>query len=165
MKMKKFWAGGRKGRAPPLRSATGLHNGKVALPLLPPASKGWRSTVFTSVCLSMEVSHVHPIILPLVPLPYWGVPSEWSQVPSRGGYPNPSQGIPQSQVRVPQGTLLVRTGWCSPLPQPRYDEVPPSWPGLDGVHPHPPDRTTGVLATRQSVCLLRSRRSTVLFGC
>ena len=75
-----------------------------------------------SVCLSVHtcrVPHLHPIILPQVPCPFWGgTPSDYSQVPP--------QGVPQSQVGgtpiLAGGTLsqvrmrypLARTGWGTP---------------------------------------------------
>ena len=70
-----------------------------------PHPKDGEGTVFTGVCLSTPEwggggIHLHPIILPLAPCPFWGVPSDWSQVPSRG-YPSPRWEVPQSQA-VPQ---------------------------------------------------------------
>ena len=55
-----------------------------------------------TVCSHLGVPCLHPIILPLVPCPFWGDPSDWSQV--RMGYPKtgypPRDGVPSSQVRM-----------------------------------------------------------------
>ena len=77
--------------------------------------------------LGKGVPNLHPIILPLVPCPFWGYPSAWSQVPSRRTPPPPSQ------------------DWVGYTPWPEQDGVsPPSqdrmgtplpWPGRDGVPP------------------------------
>ena len=111
---------------------------------LPPASKGWGRYCFHR-CLSVHtqggVPHLHPIILPLVPCPFWGYPSIWSQVPSLGGggYLSPRWGIPQSQVGGTLGYPLART--------------PPS---LERMGYPPLDRTAeGVLAMRRLVRHLR----------
>ena len=107
-----------------------------------------------------------------------------------GGTPSPSHNtstgsmsflmgtLARSGQGLPQGTLILRSGTPSqvrmeelpglphPLPGMGYPlarsgcRVPPSW---DGVYPRPHDRTTeGVLAMRQAVCLLCSRRRTFL---
>ena len=76
--------------------------------------------VFTGLCLfRWGEAHLHPIIVPLVPCPFWGYPSDWSQVLSLG--------VPLIQDRM---------GY-SPPPQPEQDEVFP-WPGLNGVTFVPP---------------------------
>ena len=79
---------------------------------------------FQFVCLFTPrgVPHLHPIIPPLVPCPFWGVPSDWSQVPS-GGYASPmwGRGTPvqdggypgQVRMRYP----LARSGWGTPPPK------------------------------------------------
>ena len=103
--------------------------------------------------------HLHPIMLPLVPCSFWGVP-QWL-VPSpflgghpspRWGYPNSRQGdtpggVPTSQVRM--GYPLARTG--VPPPPARSGWVPQPglgypWPGQDGV---PPSARTGWSAPSQ----------------
>ena len=82
------------------------------------------------------ITHLHPIILPLVPCPFQGYLSDWSQVPSWGDTP----------------------GWGTPLAR---DGVPPT--GQAWGTPPPPDRTAeGVLSMQRAVCLLRSRRRTFL---
>ena len=51
--------------------------------------------LFSQVCVcphQVGIPHLHPMILPLVPCPFWVDPSDWSRVPSWGG------GVPQSQV-------------------------------------------------------------------
>ena len=123
----------------------------------------------------LGVSHLHPIILPLVPCPFWGIPSpshntstgpmsflgeypsDWSQVKTGRemmGYPHPGQdgeGYPIIGYPIPSrdGYPLVRSRWGVPLTQ--------GW----GT---PRDRTAdGVLDMPQSVCLLRLIRSTFLF--
>ena len=80
--------------------------------------------VFTSVCLfRWGVPHLHPIILPLVPCPFWGYPSDYSQIPSRrvpqsqvldGGYPSPRWGATDRGI----------PSWDTPPPQPGQDGVP-----------------------------------------
>ena len=83
-----------------------------------------------------------------VPHPWWGIP-----IPGQKGMgcSQPGQdGVPPSQ------------DWGNPLPQPGQDGVPP---GQDWGTPLPPplNRTAErVLATRRAVCLLRSRRRTLL---
>ena len=115
----------------------------------------------------------------------WGGGGYPNQVRMGGGYPDQVRiggtlarsgwrGYP-SQVRM--GGTLARSGWG--VPQPGQDRGVPR-PGMDcplsrdGVHPcpgmgYPPpppptrDRTAdGVLDTRRAVCLLRSRRRTLL---
>ena len=76
--------------------------------------------------------HLHPIILPLVPSPFWGYPSDWSQVPS-WGYPSdwsqvPSEGYPgqvqmgDTQARSRQGGYHSQV-WMGGIPA--RDGVPP----------------------------------------
>ena len=94
--------------------------------------------VIVSVCLSVHTreggTHLYPIILPLVPCPFWGrrypisipsyfhwshvlsrgYPSDWSQVPS-GRYPSPAggtqgQGTPPARDGVPSNGQ----GWGTP---------------------------------------------------
>ena len=64
-------------------------------------------------------THLHPIILPLVPCPLWRYPSDWSPVPSGRGYhrmeyPQPGQdgGIPRDRVPTPSqvGVNPTRSG-------------------------------------------------------
>ena len=95
-----------------------------------------------------------------------------------GRYPNdgsqvPSWGVPQSQVGVPQDRVppgqdsgsppgQVRIGYPWPglgYPPPARTGVPPPQPGQHGVPPSP-DRT--VDRPLAPVCLLRSRRRTVM---
>ena len=59
-----------------------------------------------------EVPHLHLMILPLVPCPFWGkvYPSDWSQVPS-GGSQSQVEGLPQAQA----GGNLV-PGEATPVP-------------------------------------------------
>ena len=87
--------------------------------------------VFTGVSLSVHnpshntstgpmsfpegVPHLHPIILPLVPCPFWGYPSDWLQVPSQevpqsqvGGTPVLVRGVPHN------GVSPSRSGWGTP---------------------------------------------------
>ena len=124
--------------------------------------------------------------------PFWGVPSPRlflrSLVPAffKGGTlewgtppPQPGQwGTPGQEWSTP----LARLGWCG-YRQVRMGYPPPNqvmvgyppWAGQDGVSPPPPtgqvrmgtplpQGTTAErgLATRRAVCLLRSRRRTVL---
>ena len=99
----------------------------------------------------LGVPHLHPIILPLVPYPFQGLPG-------------------QDRVQVRTGYPPDRSGWGTP--QTGQDR---GYPGqvrmevLQGTpHPgmgYPPDKTReGVLATQRAVCLLRSRRRTFLLG-
>ena len=53
--------------------------------------------------------HLHPIILPLVPCPFWGYPNDWSQVPS-WGYPSPRWGYPRDGV--PPYSTCYKVGVC-----------------------------------------------------
>ena len=88
-----------------------------------------------------------------------GYPSSrfFPRSPLGGGYPSPGQGVPQ--YGVPPGQ--VRMGYTPPQP------------GQDGVHPpsqvrmgYPPprDRTAErTVTTQRAVCLLHSRRRTILF--
>ena len=62
-----------------------------------------------------RVPHLHPMILPLVPCPFWGVPQSLVPGPFLRGYPSPRQGYP-----------LARSGWDTP--QSGQDGVPP--PGV-----------------------------------
>ena len=106
-----------------------------------------------SVCLSVDTprgTHIHPIILPLFPYPFYGGTPVLA-----GGYPNVRQGVPQSQAG---GTSVLG------YPPARTALGYIAWPGHDwGTPPPPKDRTAEeVLATRRAVCLLRSRRRTVL---
>ena len=104
-----------------------------------------------SVCSHLGVPHLHPIILPLVPCPFWGYPSDWSQFPF-AGYHSP-KGVLQSQAMV-----VGTPGWNNPLgqvklgyPLARTGVLP--WPGQDMVPPPPPDRTAErALATRRASC-------------
>ena len=59
-----------------------------------------------------RVPHLHPIILPLVPCPFWGYPSDWSQVRAgvpHHGVPPPGMGYPLARDGVPP--VL---GWGTP---------------------------------------------------
>ena len=48
------------------------------------------------VCSHPGVPHLHPIVLSLVPCPFRGYPSDWSQVPSQeGGTPVPGSQYPK----------------------------------------------------------------------
>ena len=62
----------------------------------------------------------------------------------------------QDKVGYPSAT---RTGWGTPPPPPR-----PVLPGQDGVPPPLARTAEPALATRWAVCLLRSRRRTVLLN-
>ena len=61
--------------------------------------------VLFSVCqfISCGVHHLHPVILPLLPCPFWG---GGTPVLAGGylnpcqGYPIPGQGVPQNRVRI-----------------------------------------------------------------
>ena len=92
-----------------------------------PHPKDGEDTVFTGVCPHPgggggggEVPHLRPIILPLVPCPFWGVPpspshntstgpmsfpggylNDSSKVPSQGGTPVPERGFPPASDGVP----------------------------------------------------------------
>ena len=71
--------------------------------------------------------------------------------------------MPSGEYPCP-GYPLASTGWGTPWPGQYW--VPSQFqPGQDGVSPSPGDRTVEpVLATRRAVCLLRSRRRTVLLS-
>ena len=56
------------------------------------------------------VPHLHSIILPLVPCPFWGQSSDWSQVPSQG-YSSPRQGVPHPGMRMGCPPNQVRMGY------------------------------------------------------
>ena len=56
-------------------------------------------------------THLHSIILPLVPCPFQGYHSDWSQVRSRGYQVIPRQGLPPCQA---WGTPPARSGWNTP---------------------------------------------------
>ena len=75
------------------------------------------------------VPHLHPTIVPLVQEPFWGLHSDWSQIPSWG----PSDRVPTESGLdgVPTQTGLDKV----PLSQDwiRY----PSQKGLDGPPPSP----------------------------
>ena len=77
--------------------------------------------------------------------------------------PQPGMGSPPSQVRMVDGVPLSQIRmWGTPgqgtPPQPGMGTPPPARDGLP-----PWDITAeGVLATRRAICLLRSRRRTVL---
>ena len=98
-----------------------------------------RDYVFTGVCLfgwggGRVLPHLHPIILPLVPCPFWGYLISiqyfhWSHIPSGV----PQVGVPQSQLGgtpvhdgVPSSQVWLvpsaRTGMGYP---PARTEVPP----------------------------------------
>ena len=108
--------------------------------------------VMLSLCLSIHTlgggaPHLHPIILPLVPCPFWVYPSDWSQVPSLGGW-YPRWGYP----------AWGRSGLGYPPPPHGQDRTgvprPPAKTGL-GYPPPPADRTAGwVLARQRAVCPL-----------
>ena len=90
-------------------------------------------TIFTGVCLSTlgGIPHLHPIILPLVPCPFWGYPCDWSQVHTWGlphlhtiilplvpcpfwGYPSDCPQVlsgPRSFLGPLDGILLDRDGY------------------------------------------------------
>ena len=122
------------------------------------------------------VPHLHAIILPLVPCPFGGYPSDWSQVPS-WGLPHSCSWLGQDRWYPKMGYTPIQ-GWGTPQPGRdggggTWDGVPPSrngipnWPGQDEGRGYPPardgvplgDRTAyGVLDTWRAVCLLRSRR-------
>ena len=99
-----------------------------------------------------------------------GVPTQGTPL-ARSGRGYPSQGVPT------QGTPLARSGWEIPQPRGCHLGYPPQGqdrgvPQPGGVHPgYPPPpppryRTAhGVLDKRRSVCLLRSRRRTLLCRC
>ena len=119
--------------------------------MLPPAYVVRREgTLFTGVCLSTPgggggLPHLHPIILQLVPCPFWGCPHDWSQVPSwvstlaRSGWGVPQPGpdgdypgqgwVSPGQVRM--GGTPARSRWGKGYPLPR-DGVPPL---RDGIPP------------------------------
>ena len=126
--------------------------------LLPPAYVVRREgNVLTCVCPS-----IHPSVCPRGggdpgQVQTGGYPS---QVLTGGGYPS------QVQMGGWGGGTLARSGWGDTLARSRQGGVPKVGvpPGRDGVPPSV--RTTeGVLATRQAVCLLRSRRRTFLLKC
>ena len=94
---------------------------------------------------------------------------------SEGGLPQPGPDGGRIPIQPWMGGTLARSRWGStPSLAGGYPGVAPSGPGQDttphldldlgwGTPPPLPVRTTGVLATRRSVCLLRSRRRTFLF--
>ena len=88
---------------------------------LPPASEGW-GKVIVSVCLSVH-THLHPIILQLVPCPFWVVP-QWL-------VPGPFQGVPQPGPDKGGYPSQVQTGG-TPV---RDGLTPPPRPGQDGGVP------------------------------
>ena len=119
-------------------------------------------------CLSVntqEVPHLNPIILPLVLCPFWGYPSDWSQVPS-WGYPSARWwGTPvpgEEGTPVPGGYLSPR--WRYPSPRQGSTPVPgrvtpvlgylSGHLGQDWGTPRPPRLNS------RAVCLLHSRRRT-----
>ena len=104
--------------------------------------------MFSQVCVHPHpggggggLPHLHPIILPLVICPFWGYPSDWFQVPSRGtqvlaggsqvlaggthswmppvrsgwGIPPARTGVPPGQVRMGY-PHPARSGWGTPQP-------------------------------------------------
>ena len=81
--------------------------------------------------------------------------TQGSVPPGQGWVTPPSQvrmGLPQD--KVPPGMGTPSQGWHTPQPGMAYPQ-----PGMG----YPQDRTAdGVLVMRQAVCLLRSRRRTVL---
>ena len=130
-----------------------------------------RKVLFSQLCRSTPGGepHLHPIILPHIPCPFWrGTPVTGpSSLPGgypKMGYPPARDGVPlardvappaKSGWRVPQDEVHPGQGWGTPKAR---DGVPPSqgWgtpPGYD---------------SRRSACyvaggsLLRSRRRTVL---
>ena len=111
-----------------------------------PHPKDGEGSVFTGVCLSRFFPRCFP-----------GVPQSWLRGGySLIGYPKPGQDGGLPQVGVPLG----RTGVPSPS-QVRLGYSPPPPAGQDWGTPR--DRTAErAIATRQVVCLLRSRRRTFL---
>ena len=98
-----------------------------------------------------DVLHLHPIILPLVPCPFQGVP-KWlvsNLVP--GGTPVLSRGYTRSR----QGYPPARTGLGNPLAR-TQDWVPPVRTGQDWGTPWKGQDWTGSLyqVMLQVVCLL-----------
>ena len=91
----------------------------------------------------------------------WGIPWPGMGYPKPGtGYLHPEMGysLARDGVSPWQGMGYHQPGWGTP-PIQRWGTP---WPGMG----YPQDRTTdGVLDTRQAVCLLRSRRRTVLCYC
>ena len=92
------------------------------------------------------------------PVQEWGTPLSSDDVP----LPHPEMGYPPIQRWVPPGQR-----WGPPLPWPEMGYPPVQrWatPAGDGGTPPPWDRTAErALATRWAVCLLRSRRNTILY--
>ena len=96
--------------------------------LLPPASEG---TVFTGVCLFTlgggRVQHLHPIIFPLVPCPFWGGGFTPVPGPFLGVYPSPRWGgevqdeVPLLQAETGWGP--AKTGWGTPPPPPARERA------------------------------------------
>ena len=77
------------------------------------------------------VPHLHPIILPLVPCPFWGYPPSWDRVPPILGW-----GTLPDQVRR-GGTPVLR--WANPPGQVRMG----GYPTCDCVLPPTQVRTRG----------------------
>ena len=116
---------------------------------LPPAYVVQREIMFSQACVCLGggegLPHLHPIILPLVPCPFWGYLISiqyfhWSHIPSGV----PQVGVPQSQLGgtpvhdgVPSSQVWLvpsaRTGWGTPQPGLRYLPPPPqtcyAWTG------------------------------------
>ena len=76
--------------------------------------------------------------------------------------------IMHNQLLVPvpsrrEGTQVPDGGTTQERVPPARDGVPPGQDGIHRTSRPPPDRAAdGVLATQRAVCLLRSRRRTVL---
>ena len=109
--------------------------------------------------------HLCPIILQLVPCPFWGIPHLHSNNTGPmffpGGTPCPSHNTSTGPRPLPKGYPSPRKGEYLRMGTPHQGWVTPQ-PGQGwGTPPH---RTTeGVLATWRVVCLLHSCRRTFLF--
>ena len=79
---------------------------------------------WSDVLSGVEILHLHPIIFPLVPCPFWGYTSDWSQmgVPQSQTGNTPSWGTPSLPGQ--DGVPLARSRWGTP--QPGQNGVPPS---------------------------------------
>ena len=98
---------------------------RVNIRLLRSATGGYIFSLFVSLHpVGDEVPHLHPIILRLVPCPFWGVSSPRQGCTPRWGPYWPEMVYPLARDGVPPGQR-----WCTPWPEMVYPLA------RDGVHP------------------------------